>query len=132
MKKIFRMILFPLSAIYITSLWNKGFIIKLDFMSLLTAVIVISIIWYILLPVSKIVLFPIQILTMGLVSTIVYFLLFYFFVSKFSFIDIKSWVFPGVSLLGIVIAKTQISFIANVFISSLSISSIINLEESLL
>ena len=132
MKKIFRMIVFPLSAIYITSLWNKGFIIKLDFMSLLTAVIVISIIWYILLPVSKIVLFPIQILTMGLVSTIVYFLLFYFFVSKFSFIDIKSWVFPGVSLLGIVIAKTQISFIANVLISSLSISSIINLEESLL
>jgi len=132
MKKIFRMIVFPLSAIYITSLWNKGFIIKLDFISLLTAVIVISIIWYILLPVSKIVLFPIQILTMGLVSTIVYFLLFYFFVSKFSFIDIKSWVFPGVSLLGIVIAKTQISFIANVFISSLSISSIINLEESLL
>jgi len=132
MKKIFRMIVFPLSAIYITSLWNKGFIIKLDFMSLLTAVIVISIIWYILLPISKIVLFPIQILTMGLVSTIVYFLLFYFFVSKFSFIDIKSWVFPGVSLLGIVIAKTQISFIANVLISSLSISSIINLEESLL
>ena len=132
MKKIFRMIVFPLSAIYITSLWNKGFIIKLDFISLLTAVIVISIIWYILLPISKIVLFPIQILTMGLVSTIVYFLLFYFFVSKFSFIDIKSWVFPGVSLLGIVIAKTQISFIANVFISSLSISSIINLEESLL
>ena len=132
MKKIFRMIVFPLSAIYITSLWNKGFIIKLDFMSLLTAVIVISIIWYILLPISKIVLFPIQILTMGLVSTIVYFLLFYFFVSKFSFIDIKSWVFPEVSLLGIVIAKTQISFIANVFISSLSISSIINLEESLL
>jgi len=132
MKKIFRMIVFPLSAIYITSLWNKGFIIKLDFISLLTAVIVISIIWYILLPISKIVLFPIQILTMGLVSTIVYFLLFYFFVSKFSFIDIKSWVFPGVSLLGIVIAKTQISFIANVLISSLSISSIINLEESLL
>jgi len=126
------MIVFPLSAIYITSLWNKGFIIKLDFISLLTAVIVISIIWYILLPISKIVLFPIQILTMGLVSTIVYFLLFYFFVSKFSFIDIKSWVFPGVSLLGIVIAKTQISFIANVLISSLSISSIINLEESLL
>jgi len=132
MKKIFRMIVFPLSAIYITSLWNKGFIIKLDFISLLTAVIVISIIWYILLPISKIVLFPIQILTMGLVSTIVYFLLFYFFVSKFSFIDIKSWVFPEVSLLGIVIAKTQISFIANVLISSLSISSIINLEESLL
>ena len=126
------MIVFPLSAIYLTSLWNKGFIIKLDFISLLTAVIVISIIWYILLPISKIVLFPIQILTMGLVSTIVYFLLFYFFVSKFSFIDIKSWVFPGVSLLGIVIAKTQISFIANVLISSLSISSIINLEESLL
>jgi len=58
--------------------------------------------------------------------------MFYFFVSKFSFIDIKSWVFPGVSLLGIVIAKTQISFIANVFISSLSISTIINLEESVL
>lgn len=126
------MIAFPLSALYITSLWNKGFIIKLDFTSFLTAVIVISIIWYILLPISKILLFPIQLLTMGLLSTIVYFLMFYFFVSKFSFIDIKSWVFPGVNLLGIVIAKTQISFIANVFISSLSISSIINLEESLL
>lgn len=126
------MIAFPLSALYITSLWNKGFIMKLDFTSFLTAVIVISIIWYILLPISKILLFPIQLLTMGLLSTIVYFLMFYFFVSKFSFIDIKSWVFPGVNLLGIVIAKTQISFIANVFISSLSISSIINLEESLL
>ena len=42
MKKIFRMIIFSLVAIFLTSLWNKGFIIKEDPMIYLKAALIIA------------------------------------------------------------------------------------------
>jgi len=126
------MIVFSAVAIYFTSLWNKGFIIETDWMIYLKASLVIAAIYYLVVPVSKLILLPLNIITLGLVSVIFYSLVLYFFLNKFSLIQIKPWNFIGLSLFGIIIVPTTISQLANIFLSAFSISTIINLLEKIL
>ncbi len=132
MKKIVRMIIFSGAALYLTSLWNKGFVLNLDLKSFLEASIIIAIVYYLIFPISKLILLPLNILTMGLVSVVVYFLIFYFIVTRLSIIHISPWTFPGISLAKFTLQKTSIGYLANTIISSLSVSMIINLLEGLI
>jgi len=132
MKKILRMIIFSGVAIFITALWNKGFIIKPDLTIYLKAVLVIAAVNYLVLPVSKIILLPLNIITLGLVSVVFYAFIFYFFLNHYNLIIIKEWIFPGVKLLGITLGEIKISGISNIFISAFSISTIINLLEKII
>jgi len=126
------MIIFSALAIYLTSLWNKGFVVPLNLSDFFQGVIVIAIIYYFINPLTKIVLLPLNILTLGMVSFIAFFIIFYFFVSSFSFIEIKEWVFPGISWYGFNLEKMDINYLGNLILSSLSISLIINSFEKLL
>ncbi|MFA6533038.1 MAG: phage holin family protein [Patescibacteria group bacterium] len=132
MKKIFRMIIFSGVAIFLTSLWNKGFIIKSDPLIYLKAALIIAAVFYLVAPVSKMVLLPLNILTFGLISVIFYSAIFYLLLNRFNLISIKEWVFPGAKILGIELTKIKVSATANIFISSFSISTIINLLEKIL
>ncbi len=126
------MIAFSGIAIYFTSLWNKGFIIQNDWMFYLKASLVIAAIYYLIVPVSKLVLLPLNIITLGFVSVIFYALVLYFFLDKFSLIQIKPWSFSGLKLFGIIIVPLKINQLANIFLSAFSISTIINLLEKVL
>ena len=132
MKKIFRMIIFSVVAIFLTSLWNKGFVIKADSMIYLKAALIIAAVYYLIVPVSKLILLPLNILTFGFVSVIFYPAIFYFLLDRFQLISIGEWVFPGIKLFGITLSKIEISGLSNIFISSFSISTIINLLETIL
>ena len=116
------MIIFSAVAIFLTSQWNKGFIIKLDWTVYLKASLLIAFIYYLIVPFSKLILLPLNILTMGLMSLVVYCLLFYFLANYFSLIEIKNSTFMAYNL-----TKT-----ANIFISAISVSTIINLLERIL
>ena len=131
MKKIFRMIIFSLVAIFLTSLWNKGFIIKADFFVYLKAALIIASVYYLIVPVSKLILLPLNILTLGFFSVIFYAGIFYFLLNRFQLISIDEWIFPGIQLFGMVLTEMKISSLANIFISSFSISTIINLLETI-
>jgi len=72
MKKIFRMIIFSGVAIFITALWNKGFVIKADPLIYLKASLIIALVYYLITPISKIILLPLNIFTFGFVSVIFY------------------------------------------------------------
>lgn len=122
MRKIFRKIIFSALAIYITSYWNHGFIIKNDLLIYLKASLIIAFIYYLIVPVSKLILLPLNLITMGLVSVIFYSLALYFFLIGFSLIEIQPWQFLGY----------DISQLANIFLVAFSISTIINLLEKLL
>lgn len=122
MRKIFRKIIFSALAIYITSYWNHGFIIKNDLLIYLKASLIIAFIYYLIVPVSKLILLPFNLITMGLVSVIFYSLALYFFLIGFSLIEIQPWQFLGY----------DISQLANIFLVAFSISTIINLLEKLL
>ena len=132
MKKIFRMIIFSLIAIFLTALWNRGFIIKADPMIYLKAALIIAAVYYLIIPISKIILLPLNILTLGFISVIFYAAIFYFLLNRFNLISIKEWIFPGIKLFGITMSEIKISGLSNIFISSFSISTIINLLEAII
>ncbi len=132
MKKIFRMIVFSGVAIFVTALWNKGFIIKTDPWVYIKAALVITAVYYLIVPASKIVLLPLNLLTFGLVSVIFYAFIFYFLLNNLNLINIKEWTFSGIRLLGITLGEVKISGLANIFVSSFSISTIINLLEKII
>ena len=132
MKKIIRMFVFSAIGLYLTSLWNKGFIIPINNpFDLVKATALIAALWYILVPISKLILFPLQILTMGLLSVIIYFILFNYIFTNIPVISIKEWTFPGITYFGITIHKTFVSHTGNVLLSAFSLSAIINLLETL-
>lgn len=126
MKRIFRMLIFTAIAIYATSLWNKGFLIDLNIKTFAQATLIVAIIYYLIYPLSKIILLPLNFISLGLVSLVVYFLLFYFLFARYNLVEIRPWVFSGISILGFTIQKTNINYFFNVILSSLSISFIIN------
>ena len=126
------MIIFSVEAIFLTALWNKGFIIKEDPIIYLKAALIIAAVYYLIVPVSKLILLPLNILTLGFVSVIFYAAIFYFLLNRFQLISIKEWVFPGIKLFGIALSKIEISGLSNIFISSFSISAIINLLETII
>lgn len=132
MKKIIRMLLFSAIALYLTSLWNHGFEVKISTWPFISSVIAIAVLYYIIKPISKIVLLPFNLLTFGLVSVLVYSFLFYLIAVQSSVISINSWTFQGVSLYFINIPKTQISSLFNIVLSSLSISYIIRTLEKII
>lgn len=132
MKRLFRMIIFSGVAILLTSLWNKGFVITSDPIIYLKAALIIAAVYYLIVPVSKLILLPLNILTLGSVSVIFYAAIFYFLLNRFNLINIRQWVLPQINLFGITISKMEISGLSNIFISSLSISTIINLLETII
>lgn len=122
MKKILRMIIFSGIAIFLTALWNKGFVIKMDPLIYLKASLIIALVYYLIVPISKLILLPLNIITLGLFSTVFYAIVFYFLLSHFDVISIKEWIF----------LENKISVLVNIFVSSFSISTIINLLEKII
>lgn len=132
MKKLFRMVVFSALAIYLTSLWNKGFILPNTLAMFIKATIAITVIYYLVLPISKLVLLPLNIITLGMMSFLVYLFALHLLNSGFNFITIKDWVFNGASFLGLTVPKTSVNYFFNLVLSSFSISFVINFLEQIL
>jgi len=116
------MIIFSAGAVYLTSLWNKGFEVDFTLSLFLRTVLIIA----------KLILLPINLLTLGFVSSIIYFILFYLVITRFSLIDIHAWDFPGFNVLGFTLPKMHIGYLSNILASSVSLSVIIQLLGILL
>ncbi|MFA6017443.1 MAG: phage holin family protein [Patescibacteria group bacterium] len=121
MKKIIRMVIFSGVAIFITALWNKGFVIKPDWVIYLKAALLIAAVYYLVLPISKLILLPLNIISLGLVSVIFNSVVLFFLFNQFNLITVNAWTFSGF----------KISSFINIFIASFSISTIINLLEKI-
>ena len=132
MKKISRMIIFSALALYLTSLWNAGFKVNFNPYIFIRTVLLIAVFYYLIIPIAKFVLLPINLLTLGFISTIIYFLLFYFFITRFSFVLIKPWDFTGIDIYGLSLKSFHISYFFNLLLSSVSLSFIINFLEAIL
>lgn len=132
MKKIFRMIIFSGLSLYITSLIIKGFIIKTDLNSLIIASFILAIVYYLFTPLIKVILLPLNILTLGLISIIVYILLFNFVINKFNLVIIQPWVFPGLNINGFSLPRIEFNYWLTLITSSVLYSTIINLLEMFL
>lgn len=119
MKKIFRMILFSGVAIYLTAVWNKGFVIPTNWTLFLQVTLLLALAYYLILPLAKIILLPLNLLTFGLLSTLLYVATLYILSKHLGLLEINNWIF----------GETNISYGFNLFLSSLSISVIIKTLE---
>lgn len=132
MKRITRSLVFSAVAIVLTALWNNGFQYSHNPKTFIIGIILLAIVFYLIVPITKLILLPLNILTLGLVSIVAYFLIFYFFVNRVNLIIIKPWNFAGIRWDGLAISKIHIGYLINVILSAISVSTIINLLEALL
>ncbi len=123
------MIIFSGLSLYLTSLVIKGFIIKTDLKSLIISAFLLAVVYYFLTPFIKLILLPLNILTLGVISIIVYILLFNYVINKFHLVTIQPWVFPGFNINGFYLPTIKFNYWLTVFISSVLYSTIINLLE---
>ena len=126
------MLVFSAFAVYLTSLWNRGFIVNYDLGVYVKASFLVALMFYLVRPLSKLILLPLNILTLGVISTVVYCFLFFFLTRYFGLINIKEWTFSGINLLGFAIGQIKFSQTANIFVSALTVATIINSLEQLI
>ena len=132
MKKIFKAPIIAAAAIFITALWNKGFVLPSTIEQFIIAAIFITVTVYILIPLSKIILLPFNLLSFGLVSFIFYLFLLHLVSSGFGWIMIKAWHFSGMNVFGLNIPAIDLSYLGNLILSALSITSIINILNTII
>lgn len=130
MKRIIRGIIFSALSLYLTSLVIRGFSIKYDFTPFIFATLILAVVYYLIVPLTKLILLPLNVLTLGLVSVIAYILLFNYVIYYFGFISIHPWIFEGIAIGGFIIPKTQLNYLSTLISSALLYSTIINVFES--
>ena len=129
MKKILRMFIFSAIALYLTSLWNIGFTITSDPNLFFKSAILIAVAYYLVVPISKVILLPLNILTFGLVSFGIFALFLYIMNFHLGYIQIGDWVFQGGTYFGIHLNNVIITEQGNLILSAFFISAIIKLLE---
>ncbi|OGK10087.1 hypothetical protein A2767_00500 [Candidatus Roizmanbacteria bacterium RIFCSPHIGHO2_01_FULL_35_10] len=132
MKRITRMLIFSAVALFLTSFWNDGFKVNFNPDIFVKTVLLVALFYYLVVPISKIIFLPINFLTLGLLSSILYFILFYVFITRFSLVQIKPWDFQGIVLYGLTLKSFHVNYLLNIALSSVSLSIIIKLLELLI
>lgn len=131
MKKISRMIIFSATSLFLLTRLNSGVILSSDWEKILITIILIALIYYIINPIMKILLLPINIITLGLASFISYIIIFIIINDYFNLIQFKSWNFPGIYFNTVIIKSFTLSPLANKVFSAFFISLIISFLESI-
>lgn len=129
MKKITRMIIFSATSLFILAQINSGVILPTTIEKIFISVISIAVIYYLINPILKILLLPINILTLGIASFIAYVIIFITINDYFNLIEFTIWEFPGISYHFLIIKKFILSETMNKVFSAFFISFIISLLE---
>lgn len=131
MKNVFRIFIFSCFALFLTSYWNKGFVLPSAAFDFVKAAVALTVLFVLVRPLMKIIFLPLNVLTFGLFSFFLYVFLLHILSSAYGIFSIHSWQFYGFHLSVVSIPKTYISYIGNLVLSSFSLSSIINLLDQL-
>ncbi|GIW63078.1 MAG: hypothetical protein KatS3mg090_0904 [Patescibacteria group bacterium] len=116
MKKIARTFLFTIISVYLTTLWNQGFNISTDIENLIYISVILSIVFLVIQPILKLIIFPINFVTMGVLGAVLNFILFYYVFNNFLGINIFETTLLGIKLsplFNLVLVVLSITFINN-------------------
>jgi len=130
-RHFFRIFIFSCFALFLTSFWNKGFVIPDSVPLFGKAALMLTIIFVLIRPLIKIIFLPLNILTLGLFNFAAYLFILNLLSTSYHFFGVHSWHFPGFSLFVVTIPPMAISSFWNLVLSSVSLSSIINLLDEL-
>ena len=132
MKKISRMLIFSAASLFLLTRLDSGVLLSSEWEKILMAIILIAIIYYIVHPVIKILLLPINIITLGLTSFISYIIIFIIVNNYFDLIKFRDWEFPGIYFNSIIIRSFTLSPLANKVFSAFFISLVISFLETII
>ena len=131
MKRLIRTAVFSIVGVYLTSLWNQGFIVNTDFWLMFKFALLFTFVFSIIRPILKLILFPINFFTFGLVGSFVNLLLFFFVFKLFPQMQINSWHFQGGWIFGFHLPEMYISHAVNFILVIFSISFFVSLLDFL-
>lgn len=109
MKTLLRYFLINLLALWVTAWIVPGFVFDGGAITIIKAAIVFTVINLIAVPILKILLLPLNLLTLGLFSWVVNVLALYFLVRLVPNLHLSSFYFSGVSFGGIVLPAMDLS-----------------------
>ncbi len=127
MKAFLRTSSVHLIALCLTSLIFTGFKIETNLYTLTSAAIVFVLLNKLVKPIIKLLLLPINILTLGLFSWLINVITLFLLQLIISGISIQSFYFPGLNLYGFTAPPMEISTLLAYILSSITIWTIINL-----
>lgn len=132
MKHLFRMVIFSGISLFLTTLIIKGFLVKQGPEAFIITTILLAIIYFIINPITKLILLPLNILTLGIVSIVAYILLFNFILGRFDLASFHAWIFSGYKWGLLNIPSIHLNYMTTVASSAILYSLIINLLMKLL
>ncbi|MFH0863870.1 MAG: phage holin family protein [Candidatus Gottesmanbacteria bacterium] len=126
MKTILRVFVFSLFALWLTTNLIDGLKISGGYQNIIFGSIVLGIINLFIKPILKILFFPVNLLSLGLLSWIINIAVLYILTIFVPQVSISSWQFPGISYQGIVVPAYFFNQIFAFIIIALVLSGIIN------
>lgn len=121
MRGVIKNILLYAFALYITHLLFQGLIIHGDFKTFLIGGLLLAIGFKILKPVLSIISLPFNILSLGLFSIFIIAFIFFLITLVYPFIEIRPFLFPGISFWGLEIHPFKASLLLSYCIISATI-----------
>lgn len=129
MKKIIRTFLINLGALYITTQIFPSLVISGGILGLLIGAVAFMVANILLVPLIKVLLLPLNLLTLGLFAWLSNVLALYFLVNVVPYIKVTSYNFPGVYYQGFVIPSMELNAFQTVIVVSFVIGFIIHITH---
>ena len=126
MKSILRLFLSSLAGLWATQSFISGFKITGDYENLLIASGALTLIYLIAKPVLKILLMPINLLSLGFLGWIINIALLYLLTKFVPFVTVSAWHFPGFEYQGILIPAYDLNQIMVFILVSFILSFVVN------
>jgi len=129
MKSIIRNILLHIIALYLVVAYIPGVLFEAGWEMLIGAGVLLALLFIFIRPLLKIILLPINILTLGLASSLINVLIFYMLDRFIEPLSIKAWTFPGFEYQGLIIPKLNMSIFWTYVLVSAIISFVVNVAN---
>jgi putative membrane protein len=129
MKSIVRSISTNVIALYLTSLILLGFVIQKDVFTLLIAATVLTLLNKLIRPIIKLLLLPINLITLGLFSWAVAVITIFILTVIVDGVSISAFTFPGISFQGFIVPSMEINLPISYIISSFMIYAITSITR---
>lgn len=129
MKSIVRSVTTNIIALYLAGFIFAGFIIQKDILTLLVAAAVLTLLNKLIRPIIKLLLLPINLITLGLFSWVIAVITIFILTIIVDGVSISAFVFPGVSFQGFIVPSMEVNLIFSYIISSFTIYAIASITR---
>jgi len=126
-----RIFIFSCFALFLTSYWNKGFILPETVEQFGKTAVVLTLVFVLIRPIAKVIFLPLNVLTLGIFNFVFYLFVLHIMANSYNLFTITDWKFEGLTFLSLTVPPSHVSYGMNLVLSSVSLSSIINVLDQI-